>query len=247
MEGLVHSIESFGTVDGPGIRLVVFLKGCPLRCLYCHNPDTWTQDGAIKMDSEKILAMYEKNKEFYINGGITITGGEPLLQIDFLIDILSKAKQKNIHTCIDTSGILFNELPKEKFDELIKYVDLVLLDIKQINNEKHFELTGKSNSNVLEFALYLNENKIPMSIRHVVVDGYTNNPEDLIKLGKFIGKLEYVKSLDVLPFHNLGKIKYEKLGIPYKLMDMESLSKETAIKAKTFILKGIKEIRNRYD
>ena len=142
MNGYIHSIETFGTVDGPNIRLVVFTKGCPMRCLYCHNPDTWTCDNAKEMSPEEILQIYEKNKVYYSNGGITISGGEPLMQIDFVIDLLSKAKALGIHTCVDTSGILFNENNLEKFNQLINYVDLFLLDIKHIDDDKHIKLTG---------------------------------------------------------------------------------------------------------
>ena len=159
MFGLIHSIETFGTVDGPGIRLVIFLKGCPMRCLYCHNPDTWTMENAIKMTSSEILEIYNRNKSFYANGGITVTGGEPLLQIDFLIDLFKKAKKENIHTCIDTSGISFKKEEIEKYDELMRYTDLVMLDIKHIDLKKHIELTSQSNEAILEFSKYLDEKK----------------------------------------------------------------------------------------
>ncbi|MGM9858122.1 MAG: pyruvate formate-lyase-activating protein [Bacilli bacterium] len=245
MEGLIHSIESFGTVDGPGIRLVVFFKGCPMRCLYCHNPDTWTSEGAIKMTSEEILEQYDHNKNFYTNGGITATGGEPLVQIDFLIDLFKKAKAKGIHTCLDTSGITFTSNNVEKFDELIRYVDLVMLDIKHIDNLKHIELTSKPNENILSFAMYLDSHNITMYIRHVIVKGYTDDPIYLRKLGNFIGSLKNVKALDVLPYHDMAKSKYKELNIDYKLKDLKSLDKEDALKAKKEILSGIVETRNK--
>ena len=243
MIGYIHSIETFGTVDGPGVRFVVFLKGCPMRCIYCHNPDTWNMDNASIMTSEEILAKYAKNASFYKNGGITITGGEPLMQLDFVIDLFKKAKENNIHTCLDTSGILFNENELSKYEELVKVTDLVMLDIKHIDNIKHKEITGQENKNILNFARFLDQHNIQMYIRHVVVDTYTTNENDLFELGRFIGSLKNVKALDVLPFHNLGKVKYEKLGLPYKLKDMEDLSKEKAQIAKNHILNGIYSYR----
>ena len=245
MIGLIHSIETFGTVDGPGVRLVVFTSGCPLRCLYCHNPDTWTQTNAKKMTSEEILDEFERNKGFYTDGGITVSGGEPLLQIDFLIDLLSKAKEKGIHTCVDTSGITFNKENTTKFDELIKYVDLFLLDIKHIDDKKHQELTGKSNKTVLEFAEYLNANHKYMDIRHVIVEGYTKDPQELMDLGRYIGGLKYVKSLEVLPYHDMAKAKYKNLGIKYALEDVKPTTKQEAIEAKKHILRGIVETRKK--
>ena len=241
--GAIHSIETFGTVDGPGVRFVVFLKGCPMRCIYCHNPDTWSMENATTMTSEEILTKYAKNASFYKNGGITITGGEPLMQLDFVIDLFKKAKENNIHTCLDTSGILFNEDELSKYEELVKVTDLVMLDIKHIDNIKHKEITGQENKSILNFARFLDQHNIQMYIRHVVVDTYTTNENDLFELGRFIGSLKNVKALDVLPFHNLGKVKYEKLGLPYKLKDMEDLSKEKAQIAKNHILNGIYSYR----
>ena len=215
-----------------------------MRCLYCHNPDTWSMNNAIKMTSEEILNQYAKKASFYKNGGLTVTGGEPLVQLDFLIDLFKKAKERNIHTCIDTSGICFDESNVEKYDELLKYTDLVMLDIKHIDDLKHKTLTGHSNQQVIEFAKYLDKKNISMYIRHVVVKGYTDDEESLMELGKFIGKLKNVKALDVLPFHNLGKKKYEELGLDYKLKDYENLSKEDAQLAKKHILNGVRITRN---
>ena len=189
IKGLIHSVESFGTVDGPGVRYVVFLKGCPLRCAYCHNPDTWDNQGALEMTAKEVLDGYFKNKEFYKNGGITVTGGEPLVQIDFLTELLKMAKDENIHTAIDTSGITFKECNTEKFEALMKYTDLILLDIKHIDEEKHIALTGQSNKNILEFAKYTEKKCVPLWIRHVVVPNLTDNYDDLYNLGKFIGTL----------------------------------------------------------
>ena len=247
MEGYIHSTESFGTVDGPGVRFVVFTQGCPLRCLYCHNPDTWTVGKGEKMTAEKILAQYDLTKSYYKDGGLTVTGGEPLLQIDFLIDLFEKAKAKNIHTCLDTSGVIFDQNNKkiiEKMDKLLSVTDLILLDLKHIDNEEHKKLCAVPNTNILDFARYLSEKEQPVWIRHVVVDGYTFNEEYLYNLGLFIGELKNVKALDVLPYHEMGEVKYKNLGIEYPLKDMPALKKDDAIKAREIILKGIKDKRN---
>lgn len=243
MIGHIHSTESFGTVDGPGIRLVVFTKGCPMRCLYCHNPDTWESSGGTDMSADEILAQYEKEKGFYKNGGITVTGGEPLLQIDFVTELFEKAKEKGIHTCLDTSGVTFqpdNHGLLKKMDRLIQSTDLVMLDIKQIDPEKHQKLCSQPLKPILAFAKYLDEKQTDIWIRHVVVPGYTDDEQDLYKLGEFIGTLKHVKALDVLPYHDMGKIKYEKMKMPYPLADVEPLPKEKAIDAKNIILKGIR-------
>ena len=177
MIGYIHSTESFGTVDGPGIRYVVFMQGCPMRCLYCHNPDTWEIGKGEEKTAEEILSAFNKNRSFYEKGGITVTGGEPLLQIDFLIDLFSKAKAEGIHTCIDTSGVTYNPKNKEyleKLDILMGYTDLVMLDIKHIKTENHKALTGMGNENILSFAKYLEEKKIPLWVRHIIVKGYTD-------------------------------------------------------------------------
>lgn len=217
MNGFIHSIESFGAVDGPGIRLVVFMQGCTLRCAYCHNPDTWQIGVGRQMSPFDIIEHYQRNRQFYKNGGITVSGGEPLLQIDFMIELFALAKQNNIHTCIDTSGAVFDANNTAKFDELIRYTDLVLLDIKHIDNQKHIEITGKPNENILKFAQYLDKNCVDMWVRHVVVPDLTDNDSDLARLGKFIATLKNVKALDVIPYHTYGVEKYSRLGIKYKL------------------------------
>ena len=246
MTGHIHSIESFGTVDGPGIRMVIFLKGCPLRCLYCHNPDTWEMAGGTDMTAEELLRQYEASRSFYANGGITVTGGEPLMQIDFVTELFSEASRRGIHTCLDTSGITFhpdNQNTMKKMDKLMAVTDLVLLDIKHIDPDRHKALTGQSGERVLEFAQYLDEKRIPVWIRHVVVPGITDDPEYLYRLGFFIGGLHNVKALDVLPYHDMGKIKYENLGIEYALKDVPPLSRDDAVRAKKVILNGIKNRR----
>ena len=247
MTGYIHSKESFGTVDGPGIRYVLFMQGCPLRCIYCHNPDTWEIGKGEKITPEEVLEEFNKNRSFYSKGGITVTGGEPLLQVDFLTELFKKAKAENIHTCIDTSGITYNtDNPAymQKLDELMKYTDLVMLDIKHIDPESHKKLTSKDNSRVLDFAKYLETKKIPLWVRHIIIEGYTDKPEDLRKLGEFIGKLKNLKALDVLPYHTMGVNKYKEMGISYPLEGMPSLPKSAAIEAKKHIIAGIKEVRN---
>ena len=200
------------------------------------------------MTADEVLKEYKKNEMFYKNGGITVTGGEPLLQIDFLVELFEKAHEKGIHTCIDTSGITYDEKDTEyisKLDELMNFTDLVMLDIKHIDPEKHRTLTGYSNERVLAFARYLEAKNIPIWIRHVVVEGYTDNESDLFALGEFIGTLKNVKVLDVLPYHTMGAAKYKELGIKYRLEGIPSLSKTTAAEAKSKILEGVKSVRNK--
>ena len=242
--GNIHSIETCGTVDGPGIRFVVFTQGCPMRCLYCHNPDTWGVDINKQISVNEILQQYENVKEF-CKGGITVTGGEPLMQIDFVTELFKQAKEKGIHTAIDTSGILFNPENTEKIDNLLYYTDLVLLDIKHIDNEEHKKLTTHSNKNILEFAKYLSDTGKPAWIRHVAVPGVNDSNDHLSRLGMFLGTLENVKALDVLPYHNMAIPKYENLGIEYKLKDTPPMSKEDAIKVRNIILAAYKKAKNK--
>lgn len=246
MEGYIHSTESFGTVDGPGVRFVVFTQGCPLRCLYCHNPDTWEIGKGKKMSADEILDNYDLTKSYYKEGGLTVTGGEPLLQIDFLIELFQKAKIKGIHTCLDTSGYIFdqnNDTYIAKLDKLLDVTDLILLDIKHINDNEHQKLCAVSNKNILNFARYLDKKQQPIWVRHVVVEGYTFNEDYLYELGLFIGSLSNVKALDVLAYHEMGEVKYQNLGMEYPLKGMQALKKEDAIKAKEIILNGIRAKR----
>ncbi len=246
MKGHVHSIESFGTVDGPGIRLVVFLKGCPMRCLYCHNPDTWEPGGGTEMEPEEIISQFLSAEAYYKNGGITVSGGEPMLQMDFLIQLFTLAKAQNIHTCLDTSGVTFSPAHPdfmEKLDRLLAVTDLILLDIKHIDSAEHQKLCGYPNENILAFARYLDQKQIPVWIRHVIVPGITYKQDELYRTGRFMGSLSNVKALDVLPYHDMGKAKYEKLGIPYALAGVKPLSQEQAIAARKIILKGIRDER----
>lgn len=247
MQGRIHSLESFGTVDGPGVRYVVFTQGCPMRCAYCHNPDTWPTNGGTLMEPSYIIEQYERNKGFYKGGGITVTGGEPLLQIDFLIDLFTLAKEKNIHTCIDTSGIVYkasNAQLIEKLDKLMELTDLVMLDIKHIDPQKHLELTEQPNEGILAFCEYLNRKEVPMWIRHVVVPGITDDDKYLFDLGYFIGQFSNLKALDVLPYHTMGETKYQKLGIEYKLKGVPAMDKNLVIDKKQVILNGIKQRRS---
>lgn len=246
MSGRIHSIETFGTVDGPGTRFVVFVQGCPMRCAYCHNPDTWPTSGGTIMEASEILEQYKRNEAFYKGGGITVTGGEPLLQVDFLIELFTEAKKMNIHTCIDTSGITYRPDNAEyiaKLDTLMTVTDLVMLDIKHIDGEKHKELTLQPNDGILAFAAYLNDKNIPMWIRHVVVPGLTDDDKYLFDLGYYIGRFHNLKALDVLPYHTMGKVKYEQLGIDYRLKDTPDMDKAKIPDKKKVILDGIRKIR----
>ena len=247
MSGRIHSLESFGTVDGPGVRFVVFLQGCPMRCAYCHNPDTWDMNGGTIMEVSDIIDSFERNRSYYTDGGITVTGGEPLMQIDFLLELFTECKKHNINTCIDTSGIAYNPNNTEyvaKLDKLMPLTDLVMLDIKHIDPEKHKELTAQPNDSILAFAQYLSDHNVPIWIRHVVVPGITDIDEYLFKLGYFIGGLSTLKALDVLPYHDMGKVKYENLHMDYKLKDVPPMDKTKVVEKKQIILDGIKKRRS---
>lgn len=246
MIGHIHSIETCGTVDGPGMRFVIFFKGCPMRCLYCHNPDTWTMAGGEEHTVEDLLAQYDSLKSFYQNGGITATGGEPLVQIDFLIELFEEAKKRGIHTCLDTSGIMFRPDNPEilaKFDRLLAVTDLIMLDIKHIDPEEHKKLTSQPIDNILAFARYANSKGNLIRIRHVIVPDITYKPEYLKRVGYFMAELENVKQLEVLPYHDMGKVKYEKLGKDYPLKDTKPLSNKEAAEAQEIILNAMKERR----
>lgn len=231
MTGKIHSIESFGTVDGPGVRFVVFFEGCPMRCLYCHNPDTWVAGAGQTMTAAAILEKFERNRSFYATGGITATGGEPLMQMEFLTELFTLAKRAGVHTCLDTSGITFREEARADFDRLIAVTDLVMLDIKHIDEEGHKALTGHSNRQVLAFAKYLAEKGVPTRIRHVLVPGYTQDEALLKRLGKFLAEFKNLEKIEVLPYHTLGRAKYENLGISYPLGDTPQLTARDAAAA----------------
>lgn len=244
--GRIHSTESFGTVDGPGVRFVVFFQGCPLRCKYCHNPDTWDFSGGSERTAEEILKEYDSYKEFLKSGGITATGGEPLAQAEFLAELFSLAKSRGIHTCLDTSAGVYDTNRHEIIDKALKYTDLVMLDIKHIDSAAHKELTGIGNERVLAFAEHLCELGIPLWVRHVVVPGITDGEDELFRLGEYLSGLSSLKALDVLPYHDMAKPKYEQLGIDYPLGSTPPLTKEEAVRAKETIINGIKAgLKNR--
>ena len=244
MIGHIHSTESFGAADGPGVRFIVFMQGCHMRCRYCHNPDTWKMGGGDEVTADEILKRALRFKPYWgKDGGITISGGEPLLQIDFVIELFKKAKELGINTCIDTAG---NPFTKEdpffsKFEELLKYTDLLLLDLKEINPARHKDLTGFDNSNIIEMAKYLSEINKPVWIRHVLVPEHSDFDEDLDALGDFIDTLSNVDRVEILPYHTLGKFKWENLGIPYTLESISPPSAERIENAKQRIHAGIRK------
>lgn len=241
MTGRIHSFETFGTVDGPGVRFVVFFQGCLLRCQYCHNPDTWSFNSGTEYQASDILKRMLRNKEFYLTGGITATGGEPMCQIDFLIELFTLAKREGIHTCLDTSGVMFDRKQERltKIDRLLEVCDLVMLDIKHIDNEKHIELTSKPNTNILDFAKYLSEKNIKTRIRYVLVPTLTDNENDLISLGNFLKNLTCLEKIEVLPYHTLGKVKYKALNLSYPLENIPDATSEQAEKALSIIKNSI--------
>ena len=226
MEGFVHSMETFGLVDGPGVRFVVFLQGCRMRCRYCHNPETWKLEGGTPWTADKLFSHVYRYKSYWNkkgqpNGGITVSGGEPLLQIDFLLEFFALAKAKGIHTTLDTAG---NPFTREepffgKFRKLMELTDLVMLDFKEMDGVRHKELTGVANDNILDLARYLSDTGKDMWIRHVLVPGLTDDEDGLRRTADFIRSLNTVQRVEVLPYHTLGLFKWQKLGIPYPLPD----------------------------
>lgn len=244
MKGAVHSIETFGSVDGPGIRFIIFLQGCNMRCRYCHNADTWAleREGTQFMEVDELLDRAERYKPYWgKEGGITVSGGEALLQIDFLLELFTKAKERGINTCIDTAGQPFTRQEPffSKFEQLMKLTDLLLFDIKHIDKEQHKFLTGQDNENILDCMHYLSDIGKPIWIRHVLVPGITDDDEYLKRTRKFIETLSNVDRIEVLPYHNLGVYKFKELGIPYTLEDTKSPSKERVENAEQ-ILRGQK-------
>ncbi len=238
MQGRIHSTESFGSVDGPGIRYIIFLKGCAMRCQYCHNPDTWAKDGAEMVESDDLLQRALRYKAYWgKEGGITVSGGEALLQIDFLIELFTKAKALGINTCLDTSGQPFRNEPGflAKMDQLVAVTDTILLDIKHIDSEAHKRLTGHPNENILEMARYLSNKQVPVWIRYVLVPGITDSEEHLARLGQFIRTLSNIKRVEVLPYHTLGVFKWKELGMTYELEDVPTPTKEQIARAEQII------------
>lgn len=268
MQGWVHSVESFGTVDGPGLRMVVFMQGCPMRCAYCHNPDTWAEKRGTLLSSDELIERFLKNQAYYRNGGITVSGGEPLYQLDFVTDLFKKANKKDISTCLDTSGVIFPYRKTEKgwgitqngireeirgygtgtliqeYEELLSVTDLVLLDIKHLDEEAHRRLTGHSNEAVFAFLEFLEEKKVPVWIRRVAVPGYTDDEEEFFRLGEYIGGFSNLQAVEVLPYHTMGISKYEKMGLKYRLDGVPEMEKKRAAQLRQRIIDGIRSRRN---
>lgn len=232
--GNIHSFESFGTVDGPGIRFVIFMQGCPLKCKYCHNRDTWQLNKATNYSVTDVVKKVLRSKPYFetSNGGVTVSGGEPLLQAKFVLELFKELKKHNIHTALDTAGsIPINDTIKE----LLTYTDLVLLDIKHIDNEKCIELTGLSNKNNIDFAKYLNDNNIKMWINQVIIPGITDSEEDLLKLKEFLSSFSNIKNIQLLPYHSMGKFKWTEMGEKYPLEGIREANNEDIQKAKNII------------
>ena len=234
MIGRIHSIETFGTVDGPGIRYIIFMQGCILKCKYCHNRDTWDPDTGKLTTVPELINDIKKYKTYMKNsgGGVTVSGGEPLLQAKFITELFKELKKLGYNTCLDTSGCL----PiTDCIKELLDYTDIVLLDIKHIDNEKAIQLTGLPNKNNLAFAKYLSDKNIPVWIRQVLVPEYTDNEEDLKKLKEFIDTLNNVQRIEILPYHDLGKSKWDELGVEYELEDVKVPNEKDIEKAKEIL------------
>lgn len=238
-EGRIHSIETTGMVDGPGIRYVIFTQGCLLRCQYCHNPDTWDIGKGRSVTVEELMKDIRDFIPFmrHSGGGVTVSGGEPLLHVQFLGKLFKECKKLGIHTCIDSSGGCFNTSPHflEGLDELMNYTNLVLLDIKHIDPVKHKKLTGVSNEHIHEFAFYLAKKHIPVWIRHVLVPGHTDDEDDLRKMAAFIHSLPNVEKVEILPYHEMGKHKWKMLGLDYALEDVSPPTEEQVNRAKALL------------
>lgn len=232
----IHSIESFGTVDGPGIRFVVFLQGCPMRCLFCHNPDTWDvkAEGQYQMTPEELLSEVKKYKNYIKKGGVTVSGGEPLVQAEFVADFFRLCKINNIHTALDTSGVIFSESARKA----LQYTDLVLLDIKTTDDTLHKIYTGCTRDNNHRLLEYLQEIGKPVWIRHVVVPGYTYNDQRLKALSEYLSQYTVIERVELLPYHTMGRFKYQNLGIKYPLEGVKDLSADELAHAKGIL--GIK-------
>ena len=237
-KGYIHSIESFGSVDGPGIRFLIFFQGCPMRCQFCHNPDSWAMSKQQEMTADELLDKAERFRSYWGDkGGITVSGGEALLQLDFLIELFTKAHERGINTCLDTSAQPFRRHGEwfDKFEALMQVTDTILLDIKHIRDDEHRKLTRCSNQNILDCARYLSDIRKPVWIRHVLVPGITDKDEYLHELADFLSTLQNIERIDVLPYHTLGIFKYEKLGILYPLDGVEPPTKERIENAKTIL------------
>ena len=222
-KGNIHSTETFGSVDGPGVRFLIFLQGCRMRCRYCHNVDTWSTRVNREATADELLDEAERYRSYWGgDGGITVSGGEPLLQIEFLQELFRKAKQRGINTCLDTAGQPFTrEEPFfSRFRDLLQDTDLILADIKHIDPREHLRLTGQPNDNILDMLRFLSAERQPVWIRHVLVPGVTDDDDTLRRTGQFIETLQNVEKIEVLPYHSLGAFKWKELGIPYSLEDV---------------------------
>ena len=236
--GYIHSTESFGSLDGPGIRFLVFVQGCRMRCRYCHNPDTWSINTNNPKTADELLDSAEKYRAYWgEKGGITVSGGEPLLQLEFLIELFSKAKQRGMNTCLDTAGEPFSreEMFLSRFRELMRFTDLVLFDIKHIDPRKHHSLTSRPNGNILDCLGFLSEISKPVWIRYVLVPGLTDDEDDLRQTGEFIQTLANVEKIEVLPYHTLGRYKYAELGITYTLDGVKPPTEEEVKRAEALL------------
>lgn len=241
VKGIIHSYETFGAADGPGVRFIVFLHGCPFRCAYCHNPDTWAGREWTEATADEVLAKALRYREYWGDkGGITVSGGEPLLQPEFVTELFEKAKAKSITTCIDTAAGPFTREGEKgaAFARLFAATDTVLLDIKHIDEAKHRELTGASNASVLDCARYLNEIGKTVWLRHVLVPGITDNPNALQKLADFVNPMENIVRVDILPYHTLGVAKWHALKIPYRLENVKSPTAESVAKARAYFTRA---------
>lgn len=236
----IHATETFGTVDGPGVRYVLFLQGCPFRCKYCHNRDSWKPNIGEQKTVQEILDDYNKYKHFYRNGGLTVSGGEPLMQLDFLISLFKEAKKLGIHTALDTSGGTFTPNRKTEFIKLLKYTDLVMLDLKLMDDEKHLWLTGHSNKNILKFAEFVDEQNIDLYIRHVVIPDINDDEKYYKPLREFLDTLNNVTKIELLKYHNLGIEKWAKIGFVYELPHIRPATQDDIDKASKIILEGYK-------
>lgn len=220
MLGKISDIETMGSVDGPGMRLVLFLSGCKLRCLYCHNPETWTSQNSKEITPEEVLKLYQKYLVYYgNNGGVTFSGGEPLLQSEFVLETIKLLKENGIHTAIDTAGV------GEKCDEILKLVDLVILDIKAVDEQEYKFITGRDISdfnNFLEKCISLNKK---LWLRQVIVPNINDDEKHVLALKEFAKTIPNVEKIELLPYHSMAKEKYQKLGIDYKLKNTIDMDK----------------------
>lgn len=238
IKGAIHSTESFGSVDGPGIRFLIFLKGCQMRCRYCHNPDSWSPCSADLRTADELLDQAERYRSYWgKDGGITVSGGEPLLQIDFLLDLFQKAKVRGIHTTLDTAGQPFTRAEPffSKFRALMEYTDLLLMDLKHINPIEHKKLTGQPNGNILDMFRYLSHIDKPVWLRYVLVPGVTDGEAHLRETRLFLAGLRNIEKIDVLPYHSMGEYKWKALGIPYSLAGVQPPTAEGVARAEQIL------------